>query len=48
MAGVVSVGTIGAGDILSLGTSDDTSDGKIHDLVCPYPVLRRIVTRSRV
>ena len=48
MAGVVSVGAIGTGDLLSLGFSDDTSDGRRHDLVCPYPVLRLIVARSRV
>ena len=42
MAGEVSVGAIGAGDSLRLGPSDDTSDGRRHDLVCLYPVLRRI------
>ena len=48
MAGVVSVGAIGAGDILRLGPSDYTSDGRRHDLVCPYPVLGRIVARIRI
>ena len=48
MAGVVIVGAIGAGDTLRSGPSDDTSDGRRHDLVCLYPVLRLIVARSRV
>ena len=48
MAGGVSVGAIDAGDILRLGPSDDTPDVRRHDLLCPYPDLRRIVARSRV
>ena len=48
MAGVVSFGTIGDGYLLRLGLSDDTSYGRRHNLVCPYPVLRRIVARIRV
>ena len=48
MAGAVSVGATGAGDILRLGPLDDTSYGRRHYLVCPYPVMRRIVARIRV
>ena len=48
MAGVVSVGAIGAGYLLRLIPSDDMSDGIRHNRVCPYPVLRRIVAQSRV
>ena len=48
MAGVVSVGAIGDGDILRLGPSDDMSDGIIHKLVCPYSVLERIVAPIRI
>ena len=48
MAGEVSVVAIGAGDSLRLGPLYDTSGGRIHDLVCLYPVLRRIVARIRV
>ena len=48
MAGVVSSGAIGAVDLLRLVPSDDTSDGRRHDLVCPYPFLRSIVAQSRI
>ena len=48
MAGGVSVGAIDYGDILRLGPLDDTSDRIIHDLLCPYPDLRRIVARSHI
>ena len=33
MADVVSVGAIGAGDLMRLGPSDDTSGGRTHDLL---------------
>ena len=48
MAVVVSVGIIGAVDSLRLCPLDDTSVGRRHDLVCVYPVLRRIVALIRV
>ena len=48
MAGVVSVGAVGAGDILRFGLSVDTSYLRRHNRVCPYPVLRHIVAQSRV
>ena len=48
MAGEVSVCAIGAGDSLRFGTSDDMLGGRIHDLVCMYPVLIHIVARIRV
>ena len=48
MEGVVSVGAIGAGDLLRLVPTDDTSNGRIHNLLCTYPVLRRIFAWIRV
>ena len=48
MAGLLSVGVIGAGDLLRLGPLYDRSDGIRHDPVCPYPVMRRIATRSLI
>ena len=48
MAVGVSAGAIDTGDLLRLGPSGDTSDGRRHDLLCPYPDMRRIVARSRV
>ena len=42
MADVVSVGNIGAVDILRLSPSDDMRDEKIHGLLCPSLDLRRI------
>ena len=48
MVGVISVGAIGSRDILGLGPSDDTSCGRIHDLVFTYPGLIHIVARSRI
>ena len=48
MADVVSVGTIGAVDILGSGPSGDTWDEKICDLSGPSLDMRRIVERSRV
>ena len=48
MAGEVGVGAFGAGDSLRLGPLDDMLGGIRHGLVCLYPILRRIVVRSRV
>ena len=48
MAGEVSVGSIGAGDSSRLVSLDDMAGGRRHDLVCPYPVLRRILAQRRV
>ena len=47
-ADAIIFGAIGAGDILMLDPSDDKSDGRRHDLLCPYPNLRCIVERIRV
>ena len=33
---VMSVGAIGTGDLLMLDPSDVKSDGRRHDLFCPY------------
>ena len=48
MSGGVSVGAINDGDLMRLGPSDDTSDGRRHDLMCLYIDLRRIVAQSRI
>ena len=48
MAYLISVGAIGAGDLLKLDPSDDTSDGRGHNLLCPSFDLRRIVKWSPV
>ena len=48
MAVEVSVGDIGSGDYLRLGPLDDMLGGRIHNLACRYPVLRRIVAQSHI
>ena len=48
MADVVSVGSIGAGDLLRLDPSDDKSDERRHKILCPYLDLRCIYKRRRV
>ena len=48
MAGEVTVGAISDVDFLRLVPSDDMLGGRRHKLVCLYPVLIRIVARSRV
>ena len=45
---VVSVGAIGAVDLLSLDPSNDNSYEGRHDLLCPYFDLRCIVKRRRI
>ena len=48
MADVVSVGAIGAVDLLMLVPLNATLDEKRHDLSCPSLDMRRIVKRIRV
>ena len=48
MADVLSVGAIGTEDILRLNPSDDKSDERIHDFLCPYLDLKLIIKQSRV
>ena len=48
MTDVISVRAISAGDVLMLDPSDDNSDGRRHELLCPYIDLRCILKRSRV
>ena len=45
MVGGVSVGAIDDGYLLRLVPSDDMSDGRRYNLLCPYPDLRRIVAQ---
>ena len=48
MVDVVNVGTIGAVYLLRLVPSDDTLDGKRHNLLCPFLDMRLIVERIHI